>query len=226
MAETTTIITALKYEGGVILCSDSQATDRVAQVRWPVEKPIQVQTYPCVVGMSGSLGMIDQVKDDLLKERWHTNMFRKRDLVRDGIDRSFIKVYKAIEDRNRHIDLWGLSVYWAEGSAHILEHETSGDCCFHGFFHAIGSGSNTAYAIYRTLGGKRLVDVNEQKAIQVSLRILRTCIGVEPMGVSEPFSLWVVNGTGSRKLSEDQIQAELQYVDEWEESERQAFFSA
>lgn len=119
--------------------------------------------------------------------------------------------------------LWGLSVFWAEGSSHILEHETSRDCCFHEYFHAVGSGSNTAYAIFRTLGGRKLIDINEQRSIQATLRILRTCIAVEPAGVSEPFHLWIVTAQGARKLPDDQIHAELQYVDAWEERERQAF---
>jgi len=38
MSESTTIIAALKFEGGVVIAADSQASDPVAQVRWPVEK--------------------------------------------------------------------------------------------------------------------------------------------------------------------------------------------
>lgn len=226
MPASTTVITALKFQGGVILGSDSQATDTVAGVKWTVEKPVQVKSHPCVISMSGSVGMATRVKDSILNGQWHPNMFRKRDLVRDAIDRGFKETYKEIADRNRAIPLWGLSVFWAEGSAHILEHELSGDCSFHDYFHTIGSGSQTAYAIYRTLGGKTLAGLNKQKSIQVTLRILRTCIGVEPSGVGEPLVLWIIDETGARKLSEDQVQAELQYVDAWEERERQTFFSS
>lgn len=226
MPESTTVVTALKFQGGIVLGSDSQATDTVAQVRWPVEKPFQVKTHPCVIGMSGSIGMIERVKADIFAGQWHSNMFRKRDLVRDAIDRSFVKIYKEIEVRNSSIHLWGLSAFYAEGSSHILEHETSRDCFFHNYFHAIGSGANTAYAIYRTLGGKDLTTLNEAKAVQATLRILRTCIDVEPAGVSEPITLWVIAETGPKKLSDDQLEAEIQYVDEWELRERQAFFNS
>jgi len=226
LPDSTTVITALKFQGGVILGADSQATDRVANVRWQVEKPVQVHSYPCVIGISGSMGMGSRVKDDILADSWHPNMFRRRDLVRDAIDRSFVRTYERIAERGGQIPLWGLSAFWAEGNPHILEHETSRDCCFHEYFHAVGSGSQTAYAIYRTLGGRRLVGLNEQKGIQATLRILRTCIGVEPAGVSEPVHMWVVTAQLARKLPDDQIQAELQYVDAWEERERQAFLSS
>ncbi|MBI4339706.1 MAG: hypothetical protein HY680_07100 [Chloroflexi bacterium] len=227
MPASTTVITALKFQGGVILGSDSQATDTVAEVRWTVEKAIQVKQYSLVISMSGSLGMANRVKDSIVNDEWHSNMFRKRDLVRDAIDRGFKKIYKEIADRNRPtIPLWGLSAFWAEGSPHILEHELSGDCSYHDYFHAIGSGSKTAYAIYRTLGGKNLAGLNQQKCIQVTLRILRTCIGVEPMGVGEPLVLWVVGEAGAKKLSDDQIQAELQSIDAWEERERRLFFTS
>lgn len=226
MATSETVIIALKYEGGAILAADSQATDDFAQVRWEVEKPFQIPSYPCVIAMSGSEGMSDRVKGDLLSRRWHWNTFDKRDRVRDALDGSFIKVYKTIEDRNRKIPLWGLTVSSAEDSTHILEHELSGDCCFHPHFHAIGSGAPTAYAIYRTLGGRDLVKLGEQKAILAALRILRTCVGVERAGVSDSFHMWVVKGAIASHLTDDRIQAELQYVDEWEEQNKRAFFDS
>ena len=214
------------FEGGAILAADSQASDREAQVRWEVEKPAQIGQFPCVVSISGSMGMADRVKADLLGRSWQATTFARPDRVRSLIDASYVKIYKAIEDRNRLIDLWGLAAFWAEGSVHILEHERSGDCCFHPSFHAIGSGAKTAYAIFRTLGGKDLVKLGEQKGVQVALRILRTCVGTEIAGVSDPFHMWLIRKDQALKLGDDRIQAELQYVDAWEARDRKAFFDA
>lgn len=221
-----TVIAALKFEGGVILAADSQATDDFGNVRWQVEKPFQVASFPCVVCLSGSMGMNDRVKKDVLARTWHSNTFDRRDRVRDAVDASFVNVYKVIEERNRPIPLWGLAAFWAEGAAHILEHEPTGDCSFHDHFQSIGSGAATARAIYRTLGGPLLAAIDEQKAILVVLRILRTCVSVEKMGVSDPFHVWLIKPTGAVRLTDDRVQAELQYVGAWEDRERRAFLNA
>ena len=120
--------------------------------------------------------------------------------------------------------LWGLTAFWAEEAAHIMEYEVSGDSCFHDHFHAIGGGGPTAYAIYRTLGGRRLSELEESKALLVILRILVTCIDVEVSGVSEPLSAWIVSQGKARKVSEEEINEQLQFISEWQEKERRVLF--
>ena len=84
---------------------------------------------------------------------------------------------------------------------HILECGLNGDIEFHQYFQAIGSGANTAHAIYRTLGGERLSTLDERKTLLVVLRILRTGVNVEMWGVSEPLSVWVVSHNNAKKVS-------------------------
>ena len=57
------------------------------------------------------------------------------------------------------------------------------------------------------------------------IRILRTTIGVEIQGVSEPISLWVVRKDELHQLSIDELQPHMQAVSTWEEQERRMFFS-
>ncbi len=113
---------------------------------------------------------------------------------------------------------------WAENEPRILEFEINGDSSYHDYFHAIGSGANTAYAIYRTLGGRRLLNLDEARATMAILRILRTCVEVEMWGVSEPVDIWNVNAAGARRLNGDEVQVHLQAVDAWEEEERVFLF--
>lgn len=113
---------------------------------------------------------------------------------------------------------------WAEDSPQVLEFEINGDSCFHDSFHAIGSGANTAYAIYRTLGGARLGELDEARALMALMRIIRTTVNVEMWGVSEPVVFWVVNQESARRLSDDELQPQLQLVSEWEERERAMLF--
>lgn len=231
VAETATIIAALKFKDGVVIAADSQASDEVARVRWPVEKLEAIGDKPLVLGFSGSVGMAQRARRGLEEATLRPNTFNKRHLVQDAMDRCFAPIYKRIrEDIHPPVDiwkvaLWGLSAFWAENAPQILENEPSSDSSFHDYFHAIGSAAKTAYAIYRTLGGTQLCAVPERLALPAILRILRTCIGVEMWGVSEPLSVWIVSGGKARKISLDEIQAHLQTVDAWEEAERSNFFS-
>ena len=226
VADTATIIAALKFRDGVVIASDSQASDSVARVRWPVEKLDSVGDKPLVLGFSGSVGMAQHARRELEATTLHPNTFNKRHLVQDAMDRCFAPIYKKIQAINiPQVSLWGLSVFWAENAPQILENEIASDSSFHDYFHAIGSAANTAYAIYRTLGGSRLCTVAERWALPVILRILRTCVSVEVWGVSEPLSVWVVSGGTARRISPDEIQAHIQTVGEWEEGERSNFFS-
>lgn len=186
---------------------------------------------PCVLGFGGSSGRAEQARAALAAKPIHPNQFKKRELARGTLVRCLAPIYEDIKRVNPQgageiwkITLVGLAALWAEGEPQILEFEWNGDSCFHSHFHAIGSASDTAYAVYRTLGGRLLSDIDEPKALMAMIRIIRTCVNVEMWGVSEPASFWVVGPQRTRRLSEDELQPQIQLVDEWEEKARTAFF--
>ena len=234
MGESTTIIAALKFQGGVVVGADSQASDIVAGVRWPVDKLDRLPGgHACVLGFGGSSGRAEQARAALAAKPLHANQFRKREQVRAALVRCLAPIYDDIKQANPNppaSDLWkitlaGLAGLWAEDDGQILEFEYNGDSSFQPHFHAIGSGTATAYAVYRTLGGTRLSSLDEAKALMVLIRIIRTCVNVEVWGVSEPLWFWVVRPSGCRPVSKDELQPQIQLVDEWEELERDAFFN-
>lgn len=146
-------------------------------------------------------------------------------------DRSLAPHYQEIQDRWANppnylfeVCIWGLAAFWAEASPQILELEINGDSSLHNSFLAIGSGSNSAYAVYKTLGGGRLCDLEEGKALAAILRILKTSVSVDMAGVNDPYHVWVVSASGTRKVSEEEIDAHLQSIDAWIEREREALF--
>ena len=234
MPTSTTVIAALKFESGVVIASDSQASDPVAQVKWPISKLHPSGTFPLVVGFSGNVGEGDRVWEKLQKERIRPNMLKKRELVRNLLDRSFQPRYEAIRKMLANpvahpfweIGLWGISAFWCNSAPHILEHELSGVTTFHPSFHAIGSGANTAYAICRTLGGTKLSSLDEHKATLAMIRILRTSMDVEVQGVSGPIALYAVTEKTAKLLNEDIMNTYQQLVAEWEEDERRRFFDS
>ena len=158
MPDSNTVIAALKYQGGVLMGADSQVSDLVVQVRWPIEKLSQVQQHPLVIGLSGSMGRGDRAREALDATGFRSTTFDKKDRVQGLIEGSLTPVYEGIQKASKppgagihEIALTGLAVFWAEGEPHIFETEFNGDNSFHQSFHAIGSGGSTAYAVYRTL---------------------------------------------------------------------------
>ena len=230
MGTSTTIIAALNFDGGVVIGADSQASDMIAEVRWPVEKLDRVRDHPMVLGFSGQMGSAERARQAVEAVSLSTNTFKRRDRVRNALEGCLAPEYERIKSNipSSSRSVWDITIgaliaYWAEDAPHILEFEFNGDCCFHPRFHAIGSGVDTAYAIYRTLGGSRLSELDAAKSTLALLRILRTCVNVEMSGVSEPFFVWGIDAGQVRKLSQDEIQVNLQVVDAWEEQERQRF---
>jgi len=233
MASSTTVVVALKFQDGVLIGADSQASDLVVGVRWPVEKLARVGQHPLVVAFSGSMGMGQRARKQLEDLDLRTNTFKKPELVQAAMDRALQPVYRAIQENSippgrpfhvQEIGLTALAAFGAGNACHILEREINGDSCFHDYFHSIGSGSQTAYAVFQTLGGSRLAGLSEAQALMALLRILRTSVNVEMSGVSEPFSVFVVTASQVRQLSQDEVEAHIQAVDEWESDERERFF--
>lgn len=65
-----------------------------------------------------------------------------------------------------------------------------------------------------------------QTALLALLRVIRTSISVEPTWVGEPIRVWKLDGAGTQELSQDEVNAQLQAVEEWAASERQRLFDA
>ena len=229
MPVSSTVIIALRYRDGVLICSDSQATDEVAGARWSTQKLSQVQAHPIVFGHSGSLGSAQRVDTNLEEMSLHRSQFEKRARLQKALDRVLVAEHKAIAERSYpppnvsgyDIALLSLAAVWADGKPQIIEYEINGESSWHDNFHAIGSGAQTAYAVYATLGGSTLCDLRERSAITAALRILRTVVAVEPRGVAAPYDVWRIRESGARRLRFDEINAHMQYIDEWIEEERQ-----
>ena len=233
MSNSTTIITALKFKGGVVIGADSQVSDPVGSVRWPVEKLEPIGGHSCVVGFSGSLGRAQRARQDLNESKLTTSAFKKASTICGFFEKTLAPHYTTIQarwnkppDKNFEVALWGLAAFWAEDSPQILELEMNGDSCLHNYFHAIGSGTNTAYAVYRTLGGRKLASLEEPKALAAILRILTTSVDVEIAGVNEPFHVWVVSDGTTRLLSDDEINTHMQFIGQWIEREQDVLFRA
>ncbi len=224
MAQSETVIIALKFATGVVIAADSQVSDTTSLVRWRVEKLEPINNLPLVVGFSGSLGRAKVAREALRSRFNHATQVAKIARLRNSMDDCLQPVYDQIKRSNREVlsnSIWeigllGLVACWSEGAPHIIEYELNGDTDTHDWFHAVGSGAKTAYSIWRTLGERKLATLDERKALWVALRILRTCVSVEMYGVSGPFHAWVVTEKGARRVSEEERDAQFRLIEEWE----------
>lgn len=232
MPTSSTVIAALKFQDGVIIAGDSQASDPVAGVRWPTGKLFRPNpSFPLVIGFSGSVGRAQRAVGELQETKLHQNQFKNRGTIQKVIDNCLSPVFQEIREkadprRNDlwNMTLWGLGAVWAGDQPHIIELEFNTDSSFHDFFHAIGSGAQTAYAVFRTLGGRNLVGLDEPRAIMAMLRILRTAVDVDMSGVSPPFAAWVITASKVRSIGQDELLPNNQLIDQWEAEERRYLF--
>ena len=196
-----------------------------------MEKLVQVGSQPLVIGLSGSSGRGDRARAALGEAGFRTTTFEKKERVQTMIENTLRPIYEGIQRDSKppnkgynEIALTGLAGFWAGGQAHILECEHNADSCFHQAFHAIGSGGATAYAVYRTLGGPRLASLDEDRALVALLRIIRTSIWVDVMGVAEPITAYSITEAGTRKIAAAEIEANVELVARWEDEEQRRFF--
>ncbi len=235
MASSETVIIALRYDTGVVFASDSQTSDLINRVRWETTKARQIGTQPLVMAFSGNSGISGRARASVEEKNFRPTTFKKRELVRKMIESGLESHYKWIADRMKpesaFKDVIGvpqmvaLVACFAEGEPQIIEFERDGDSDFHDYFHAVGSGGSTAYAVWRTLGGKRLRTLQEGRAIHVALRILRTAVDLDVQGVDDPFTVFIVDERGARPLPSAVVDAEMQTAQEWEEQQVQQLLS-
>ena len=242
MPVTGTVIAGLIYRDGVLIGSDSQASDPqpgaagatnlMTGVRWTVSKLRRVGSHPLVAGFSGQTGTSDRLFATLGAATIHGNQLKRRPGVQAVLDRVYRPEYEAAAARSMPppgmmpIFISGLAAVWTEDGPGLLEHEMNADSSWHDHFHAIGSGKPTAYAAYRALGGQELCRLSERTAILALLRIMQTTVAVEMAFVAEPLHIWRVNAFGAAQYGEVELDYHRAALAAWIARDREALFQS
>jgi 20S proteasome alpha/beta subunit len=222
VSQSSTIVAALRFDTGVVIGADSQTSDLVGRVRWPSEKLGQIAETSLVVGFSGQVAPMEQMRAALRAKLRHSTTFKRQDRVIGLIDKALSPVYEELSQKYPDIkwdgSIWkigvtGLAAYWAEDEPRILEIEANGLLDPHRNFRAIGSGTSTAYAAWRALGAEQLSQLQEGTALQAMWRILRVCIETEVAGVSEPVVMWVIAKDKARKIQDSEMDSLREVAD-------------
>ena len=215
MSISSTVIAALKYRDGVVIGADSQTSDPLGQMRWQSRKLKQIANRSLVAGFSGQTSVINrlQVAIDNSFSTSRSTTFDKLDRVM-GFINALQPVYEEQSKKHPNVPLgrsiWnisavGLVACWAEGKPHILEIEHNGEIDKHAYFRAIGSGANSAQAVWAAFGAQRLSQYAEGMALQIMWRILKVCIETEFEGVGEPIVIWSITKDKTRQIQSAEL---------------------
>ena len=228
MAYSSTVVVALRFSRGVIIGADSQVTDPFGQVRWVGEKLTPLVGTPMVMGFTGQTAAIRPARMSLQRTFRKKGTLPSHQEVVCLVEQSVEPIYKRQQEKYPvaplqpniwSISVGGLVVGWIEERPCILEIEVNGLCDSHDSFRAIGSGTNSAQAVWHSFGGQRLTEAEEGLALQLMWRILQVSIETEAAGVSMPIAMWVVREGKTRKIRDTELDA-LQSL-----ADRDLFFS-
>ncbi len=215
MTISSTVIAALQYDGGVVIGADSQTSDPIGNVRWSSRKLEQIANRQLVAGFSGQVAVLRKMQAAIDKRfaSSRPTTFAKLDRVVGFISDALQPVYEEQSKKHPNANfgsIWkisavGLVACWAEGKPHILEIEHNGEIDRHANFRAVGSGTVSAYAVWKAFGAERLSQCSEGMAIQIMWRILKVCIDTEMSGVGEPVVMWAITENRARQIRSSEL---------------------
>jgi len=226
-----TIVLALKYKGGLLLASDSQAT---AGTQGQPSKGDAQKLFVLgeTVGWAGSgaTGLIHRVRDELEREAEAIcGALRKRP-AQVGSERIF-----AIVNRHQHqaakehvpsgggpAEVVAALFVGYDGRAvpFIFEISAGGQRGFHEHYDSIGSADIFAWHAIRSVENYyNLPDLNRDLAMALAYRTIDNAIRTAAFGIGPPIQLLEVTPEGAHCLDETEVKAVADIVDLWRAKE-------
>lgn len=223
-----TLIIAVRYRGGIIVASDSQASDLQARTRQTTEDKIMPLSPHIVWGLSGPVGLQERIGPQLKKlagAEWQQQRLAD---FRPNLVRVVTKAQKQAAEQ--YVNLPGTLPPKAEllfsgftrGAPWILEVDESGQDQEHtdeGFC-AIGSGKKAAHHVYCTLDHYEVASQDSELAKLVVYRIMEDAIKVELIWVGFPIQMWVVEESGAHMVQSSELDHIGELVFHWLQREK------
>ena len=220
-----TLIVGLRCADGFVLAADSAASDSHAPIRTTTnDKLWQLEPHPIVCGASGSVGVIQDVKDA-------TSRFKMK-ASRDAVRRNLVGLIRPVlaNAMQGHVPVGGHMCPNADfliggitgDEPFLLEVTKQAETTwFHnqeGNFYAIGSGAVLAHALFRRFW--RTEPYDRMHGELLVYRVVRDAIDLASQGLSGPVRILVAESNGSiRKLSKSDIHRLEVNCDVWREME-------
>jgi 20S proteasome alpha/beta subunit len=225
-----TLIVAIGCEDGVVLASESCATDVVNRTKTQMEKVSQIPGQPILIGGSGDGGLIDRIRENLDSFKIRGTMKADRKELKSRI---IPELREALDDyvpvpNSRPPTATTLITGVRDRQPWILEVEATGNDTSYGerqgFFHAIGSGGMYAHASFRPhLRSKR----DLRAGIVHAFRIIDDAIAIADFGLDRPIQIHTIDADGKvRKLSPEDLKGIADVCETWRQLERETLAKA
>lgn len=223
-----TLIIGIACTDGVVVASDSAASDLETGVKQPIEKIKQVNTLPIFYGASGDIGLAQKIHEELTSLTFKPSIKRYRQELRKLI----LPVLK--ESRDLHVPypqreyncpppVILLFAGILDGKPWILEIEKDGrDTLYNeemGDFAAIGSGKPWAHAFFRPhLYVRRNLELGKIFAY----RILEDAINIAFAGLAMPIHIYTISADLTiNHIDEAELGRLADTCEGWRELERE-----
>jgi 20S proteasome alpha/beta subunit len=198
-----TVIVALGCSDGVILASDSAASDEEVGTKQPYQQKIQrLGQLPILYGFSGDIGLNQKIDDALMGFQLKTQLKRIRQDLKQLVKPELQEALEGFvpfpqPGFNRPPVGIALFVGIHDGGPWILEIERNGTDTFYneqlGYFCAIGSGKPWAQAVMRPhLWTPRTLEQGKVFAY----RVIEDAIELAMGGLAKPIRLWTLSTAG------------------------------
>lgn len=226
-----TLIIAVSCTDGVIMASDSQATEATGSVRWPVQKVFPLHDQ-AVIGGSGPRQIIEDIyaacqasqrELEASPDIGESLLTLVEPVLRTYYSR-YIPVVPGKAQRGSAETIMLATGYTEDGGPWIIEidahcmqthYEERG-------FHAIGSAAGFAQMANALMAH---FDVRNRPVAYgelVAYRAMRAAIDTPAFGVGPPIQMWQVKEGGAHELSAEELEAIADSVGGWEEAEKDA----
>jgi proteasome beta subunit len=221
-----TIVIALSCSDGVVMASDSQATEPYAGVRYNVQKVFQLsdravwggtgdaQTVaeinralqairPAVEGGSDLIQLLPVAIHPVLRQRYATFMQAPGTQVTSPATGTLVCGY----DSSR-----GGWIVEVDPNCMSTDHGPRG-------FHAVGSGAGFAFLGNALLAHFRPAERPLSQGRLIAYRVIDAAVEASGSGVGGPIQMWWVDSAGVHQANEDEINETRSSVGAWQEEE-------
>jgi proteasome beta subunit len=219
-----TLVIAFRCSDGVLMASDSQATESTGGVRSSVQKIFPL-TDRAIWGASGAVQPFREIRErlgtvpDLHQNLAGETLIPKVQPVMMRHLGATIQNVPGTELPTVNILACG---YTADGCPWLLE--ITPNCTYDTFeemgFHAIGSGASFAQVANAVFAQLRVTENPLEYGKMVAYRLMDTVIETSIYGIHHPIQLWTVDQSGSHKMQESELTELRDAVGTWRGLER------
>ncbi len=223
-----TIIIALGCKEGVVMASDSQASDMTVGVRFPVPKVFKL-TNRAVWGGTGDSQTIAEIDQAFCQNQARLNGAQDIapelvNAMRPVLSRHYQAVIQAPNWQQAQPATAALACGYSKTTGSWIV-EVDPNCMYTHYgksgFHAVGSAAGFALLGGALLAHFRPAEKTLEHGKLIAYRVINAAIDTSAFGVGHPIQMWYVDETGVHQVSDDDLKVIRDSVGAWQAQEEE-----